>query len=161
MTNVRLTHIRINCLDLGFPVYDQFKMATFTPQIIICSDVCLGIIIAGGITRRETIHDLAYKIKLCLRSNFSIIRNPSTSANSLIFHWVSYYWTTATPNKNIQQKPIPSLEDLNLSESLQRLPLYYLRLLLDRSLKPIHLERFALSILRQHNKNYQLPTSQH
>lgn len=161
MTNVRLTHIRINCLDLGFPVYDQFKIATFTPQLIICIDMCLGIIIAAGITRRETIHDLAYKIKLCLRSNFSTIRNPSISANSLTFHWFSCCGTTAIPNKNIQQKPIPSIQDLNLSESLQRLPLYYLRLLLDRNLKPIHLERFALSILRQHNKKYQLPTSQH
>lgn len=152
MTNVRLTHIRINCLDLGFPVYDQFKMATFTPQIIICSDVYLGIIIAAGITRRETIHDLAYKIKLCLRSDFSITRNPSISANSLTFHWFSYCGITATPIKNLKRKPIPSIEDLDLSESLQRLPLYYLRLLLDRNLKPIHLERFALSILRQHNK---------
>ena len=161
MANVRLTHIRINCLDLGFPVYDQFKMATFTPQIIICSDVCLGIIIAAGITRRETMYNLAYKIKLCLRSYFSIIRNPSISANPLPFHWFSYYVITAAPTNNIQQKPIPSIEDLDLSESLQRLPLYYLRLLLDRNLKPIHLERFVLSILSQHNKKSQLPTSQY
>lgn len=161
MTNVRLTHIRIHCLDVGFPVYDQFKMATFTPQIIICSDVCLGIIIAAGITRRETIHDLSYKIKLFLRCDFSIIRNPSTSASSLTFHWFSYCGITAARTKHIQQKPIPLIDDLDLSESLQRLPLYYLRLLLDRNLKLIHLERFALRILRQHNKKCQIPTSQH
>lgn len=156
MTYIRLTHIRLYHLDLGFPVYDRFQRFTFTPHIVLQYDLSQQTVISGGITRYESIHNIARKIDLRLYHYLSLRHSPHSFTCPYMIKWFSANNTSQSSIYPIQGNPLPPLQDLNLIQAFESLPLYYLRLLLARNLKFIDLERFVTATLQEHNKRLRL-----
>lgn len=156
MTYVRLTHIQLYYLDLGFPIYNQFYCSSFRPHIILQYDVSQHTVISGGMSRQESMHDIAKKIHLRVHHNYVSNCTHQSVTCSFRVKWFSTDKLSHSPIYPLQERLIPPLEDCNLIHAFESLPLYYLRLLLARTLTFIDLEEFVLVTLQEHNEHSRL-----